>query len=102
MTNFITTRWATDLIAVTAIAAGLVLMTAAAASSAPADQSRTAAGTEKSRPDRQPSPAQIQTRERQKACAGEWRRDKAAGRTAGQTWPRYWSDCNRRLKAARA
>ena len=35
-----------------------------------------------------------------KACGAQWRTDKAAGRIpAGQTWPKYWSACNTRLKA---
>ncbi len=54
------------------------------------------------KPKRKMTPGQIAAKERQKACAGEWKKDKAAGKTAGQTWPKYWSACNKRLKAARA
>jgi hypothetical protein len=37
---------------------------------------------------------------RERACGKEWREAKAAGRIpAGQKWPQYWSDCNKRMKA---
>ncbi len=39
---------------------------------------------------------------RQQQCGAEWRAQKAAlvVQTPGLTWPRYWSQCNARLKAA--
>lgn len=39
---------------------------------------------------------------RQKQCGAEWTAGKAAlvAATPGLTWPRYWSQCNARLKAA--
>ncbi|RYB04928.1 hypothetical protein [Lichenibacterium ramalinae] len=39
---------------------------------------------------------------RQRQCGAEWRANKATlvAQTAGLTWPRYWSQCNTRLKAA--
>ena len=42
------------------------------------------------------------TRERQKKCAAEWKEKKAELKKAGSkiTWPKYWSECNKRLKAA--
>jgi hypothetical protein len=40
-------------------------------------------------------------RARQRACGEEWKADKAAGKiTAGMKWPQYWSECNKRKKAA--
>jgi hypothetical protein len=37
---------------------------------------------------------------RERACGAEWKADKAAGRIpAGQHWPQYWSECNKRKKA---
>ncbi len=40
-------------------------------------------------------------RERQKKCGAEWKAAKAAGKIEkGQTWPKYWSACNKRLKTA--
>jgi Ni/Co efflux regulator RcnB len=48
-----------------------------------------------------PSKAQLAERERQKKCGAEWKADKAAGKIEkGMKWPRYWSLCNKRLKAA--
>ncbi len=39
-------------------------------------------------------------RERQKKCGAEWKEAKAGGKVAkGVTWPKYWSACNKRLKA---
>ena len=35
---------------------------------------------------------------RRRACAADWKADKAAGKTAGLKWPKYWSDCNKRKK----
>jgi hypothetical protein len=37
---------------------------------------------------------------RERACGKEWKADKAAGKIpAGQKWPQYWSECNKRKKA---
>jgi len=48
-----------------------------------------------------PSAGQLAARERQKKCAAEWKEANAAGKTEkGATWPKFWSDCNKRLKAA--
>jgi hypothetical protein len=48
-----------------------------------------------------PSAGQLAARERQKKCAAEWKETKTAGKTdKGATWPKFWSDCNKRLKAA--
>jgi hypothetical protein len=50
---------------------------------------------------KEPSAAQLAARERQKKCAAEWKEAKAGGKTEkGATWPKFWSDCNKRLKAA--
>src|SRR5690242_13026437 len=38
---------------------------------------------------------------RERACAADWKADKAAGKIpAGMTWPKYWSECDKRKKAA--
>lgn len=38
---------------------------------------------------------------RQKQCGAEWKAAKAAGKIEkNQTWPKYLSECNKRLKAA--
>ena len=50
---------------------------------------------------KEPSAGQIAARERQKKCATEWKEAKAASKIEkGATWPKFWSDCNKRLKAA--
>lgn len=47
------------------------------------------------------TPGQMAARERIKKCGAEWTAAKEAGKIkAGQKWPQYWSDCNKRLKAA--
>jgi len=47
------------------------------------------------------SAGQLAARERQKKCAAEWKEAKAAAKSEkGATWPKFWSDCNKRLKAA--
>jgi hypothetical protein len=39
-------------------------------------------------------------RERQKQCGAEWKEAKAGGKVAkDMTWPKFWSACNKRLKA---
>jgi type IV secretory pathway VirB10-like protein len=48
---------------------------------------------------REPTAGQLAARERQKQCGTEWKEAKAAGKTKGTTWPKYWSACNTRLKA---
>lgn len=72
---------------------------AGAQTAAPATTSKPtkAAKTEKS--NKQPSAGQMAMRERQKKCGAEWKEAKAAGKVEkGQTWPKFWSACNKRLK----
>jgi len=53
-----------------------------------------AGGTATGKPGRQ---AMI---ERERACGKEWRELKAAGKIEkGQTWPKFWSECDKRMKA---
>lgn len=48
----------------------------------------------------EPTPGQLAMRERQKKCAAEWKQLKADGKVQpGMTWPKFWSECNKRLKA---
>ena len=83
------------------VAAGLIAAplpplapTAAAQMAAPA-KTDAKTGAEKS-----PSAGQAAARERQKKCGAEWKEAKAAGKVEkGMTWPKYWSACNKRLKA---
>jgi len=47
----------------------------------------------------QPSPAQAAMYARERQCGAQYRAEKAAGKLpAGQTWPQYWSACNKRMK----
>jgi hypothetical protein len=47
---------------------------------------------------KEPSVNQMAARERQRKCSAEWKDAKAAGKTGGLKWPKYWSQCNARLK----
>jgi hypothetical protein len=39
-------------------------------------------------------------RARRRACADEWKADKAAGKVAARMkWPKFWSECSKRKKA---
>ena len=52
---------------------------------------------------RAPRTGLMAMRERQKKCGAEWKEAKAAGKVEkGMKWPKYWSACNKRLKAAGA
>jgi hypothetical protein len=51
-------------------------------------------------PKKAPSAGQMAARERQKTCSAEWQAAKAGGKMApGMKWPKFWSECNTRLKA---
>lgn len=79
--------------AVAALLIGAPAVPAQAQSGAPA--AATSATTKKP-----PSAGQQTMRERQKKCGAEWKAAKAAGKIEkGMTWPKYWSACNKRLKA---
>ena len=50
---------------------------------------------------RSTSAATTAMRARQKQCGTEWKAAKKAGKIeSGMKWPKYWSACNKRLKAA--
>ena len=40
----------------------------------------------------------ISFNERRKKCSAEWKEMKTAGKTSAMKWPKFWSDCNKRLK----
>jgi hypothetical protein len=47
-----------------------------------------------------PSAGRLAAQERQKACSAEWKSAKAGGKMEpGMKWPKFWSECNTRLKA---
>ena len=39
-------------------------------------------------------------KERRAKCSAEWKDAKAAGKTTALKWPKFWSDCNKRLKGS--
>ena len=84
----------------TLLAAGLVAAPLPYTYSAAfAQQSSASEKTAKTK--KEPSAGQLAARDRQKKCAAEWKEAKAGGKTEkGATWPKFWSDCNKRLKAA--
>ena len=89
------------------VAAGLIAAplpqlasSAAAQTTQPAAPAKSDAKTD-AKPKKAPSAGQAAMRERQKKCGAEWKAAKAAGKIEkGQTWPKYWSACNKRLKSA--
>lgn len=80
------------------IASPVLMQSAAAQTSAAKPEAKTDA---KAKPKKPPTAGQLAARERAKKCGAEWKAAKAAGKTEkGETWPKYWSACNKRLKAA--
>jgi hypothetical protein len=50
---------------------------------------------------KEPSAAQMASRERMSKCSVEWKQAKADGKVAKDAkWPKFWSDCNKRLKGS--
>ena len=83
----------------TLLAAGLFAAPLTYSSAARAQQPSASEKTAKT--NKEPSAGQLAARERQKKCAAEWKETKAAGKAEKDaTWPKFWSDCNKRLKAA--
>jgi len=88
---------------IVAAALSAAFITAPCLLSGPA-QAQTPAASTPATPDakakRPVSAGQQAARERQKKCGAEWKEAKAAGKIEkGMTWPKYWSACNKRLKA---
>lgn len=72
----------------------LALASAMALSMAGAAQAAT-----EMKPKKDPSAAQLATRERMAKCSAEWKQAKAGGKLAKDAkWPKFWSECNARLK----
>jgi len=63
-------------------------------------QSAAPAATTQAKTKKPSSAGQQAMRQRQKKCGAEWKDAKAGGKVEkGMTWPKYWSACNKRLKA---
>jgi len=72
----------------TALAATLVLALTGAS-----------AATAQTKPNKEPTAAQLAARERLTKCSAEWKQAKAGGKIEpGMKWPKFWSACNARLK----
>jgi protein-disulfide isomerase len=70
---------------------------APAAATPPPAAEKPAATTEEKKPASGGRQAMIA---RERACGAEWKQAKAEGKIpAGQKWPQYWSECNKRKKA---
>jgi hypothetical protein len=80
-----------------ALALGLMLTVPAQAQSpAPATVAPITGGM---KPKKEPSAGQLAARERQKTCSQEWKAARSGGKlAAGAQWPKFWSECNTRLK----
>ena len=82
------------------LAAGLVMTPALITGAQAQNKTEAKAEPAKGKAKKPPSPGQVAARERQKKCGAEWKESKAAGKVEkGMTWPKYWSACNKRLKA---
>ena len=65
---------------------------------AAAKPARAAPAAKPARAPSQATAAQQAMYARERQCGAQWKTDKAAGRTGSQTWPQYWSACNKRMK----
>ena len=64
-------------------------------------QTEPAKKAKKTKSKKPPTAGQLAARKRMKQCGAEWRAAKKAGKIEkGTTWPKYWSACNKRLRAA--
>jgi hypothetical protein len=71
----------------TALAAAIAL-----AAAAPVQAAET-------KPKKELTAAQLAARERMSKCSVEWKEAKAGGKLAKDAkWPKFWSECNARLK----
>ncbi|WP_375465698.1 hypothetical protein [uncultured Methylobacterium sp.] len=90
------------LLALSILAAPLVLATPVPAKEAPAKTAESPAPTA-AKPEKAPSAGQTAARERQKTCGAQWRALADAEKVSqGPKWPQYWSKCNKRLKGEKA
>jgi hypothetical protein len=84
-----------------ALAVGLVIAPIPQLISSAAAQQKATASDKNAKTKKDPSAGQLAARARQKKCAAEWKEAKAANKVEkGATWPKFWSDCNKRLKSA--
>jgi len=66
-----------------------------------ADSAKPGAATVAPAAMKKPADPQEAEHARERACGADWKAEKAAGKVpAGMTWPKYWSECDKRKKAA--
>lgn len=62
-----------------------------------------ALATGETKPKKEPTAGQLAARERMTKCSAEWKDAKAKGSLAKDAkWPKFWSECNTRLKSGKA
>lgn len=55
------------------------------------------------KPKKEPTAGQLAARERMTKCSVEWKDAKAKGSLPKDAkWPKFWSECNTRLKGSKA
>ncbi len=58
---------------------------------------------EETKAKKEPTAGQLAARERMMKCSAEWNEAKTKGSLAKDAkWPKFWSECNTRLKANKA
>ena len=57
------------------------------------------AAAEMATPEKSKAKPGMSGKERRTKCSAEWKEMKAAGKTSALKWPKFYSDCNKRLKA---
>jgi hypothetical protein len=97
---FVTLVFATSVSAQTSAPAAAASPGASQAQSEPATLARRSRKSKAAKGEKkEPSVGQMAARERQRKCAAEWKTAKAGGKVAeGMKWPKFWSQCNTRLK----
>ena len=78
-----------------AIALSAALLAGTAIVILPVDQAAAELATTK---EKSKDKSGVTGKERMAKCSAEWKEMKAAGKTSGLKWPKFWSDCNKRLK----
>ena len=64
----------------------------------PVERAAAEAATTKEKTKKSEDKSGMSFNDRRKKCSAEWKEMKAAGKTSALKWPKFWSDCNKRLK----
>jgi hypothetical protein len=82
-----------------AIAFSAALLVGATAVILPAQQANAEMAPAKEFKKKSEAKSGMSGKERRTKCSAEWKEMKAAGKTSALKWPKFYSDCNKRLKA---